>query len=68
MEFTVSEAEAYAQEGRLEEWVHMFLLGPGHNPAFSQGLKLQPRYWAGPLQIDLDLLEPSAGPEPEREY
>jgi len=59
---------AYAQEGRVEEWVHAYLSGPGGNQPFSEGLRLAPRYWSGPVLIRLELLARCYGPEPTMEY
>ena len=67
--FSVSAAQQYARKGRLEEWVHMYLT-TGHwaNPAFSEGLKLQQRWWIGPTEIELATLSRAVGPEPGMEY
>lgn len=58
----------HAAEGRLEEWVHSFLHGPGDNVPLSDGLKRQPRYWIGPVEAPLALLERCCGPEIGLEY
>ncbi|MBO7744576.1 ParB N-terminal domain-containing protein [Paenibacillus sp. MWE-103] len=68
MTFTPQEAAAYAAEGCLEEWVHLFLKTAGGNLPFSDGLKLQKRYWAGPVLLPLGELERCCGPEPEMEF
>jgi hypothetical protein len=41
---TLSSAMQYAKAGKIEEWVHTYLLSDGHNKAFSDGLKLFDRY------------------------
>lgn len=68
MIFSVGEAQKYANKGLLEEWVHEFLMTAGKNPEFSEGLKLQKRYWTGPLEMDLDRIERCCGPEESMEY
>lgn len=68
MTFTVEEAISFSKEGRIEEWVHLFLNSVGDNVPFSEGLKLEKRYWTGPLLIKLDKLRRCCGPEPEMEY
>ncbi len=57
-----------ARRGQIEAWVHEFLLGVGRNAPFSEGLKLQPRFWLGPLEMPLDALEICCGPDPDLEY
>ena len=64
-------ALAWAKDGRLEEWVHHYLLsgkGGSTNPAFSAGLKREMRWWNGPIQLNLEILSPAVGPDPEMEY
>ena len=68
MKFTVEEALSFSKEGRVEEWVHLFLNSVGDNVPFSEGLKLERRYWTGPLLIKFDKLRRCCGPEPEMEY
>ncbi|MFZ5824527.1 MAG: chromosome partitioning protein ParB, partial [Bacillota bacterium] len=53
-----------AQEGRLEEWVHTFLESIGGNVPMSDGLRLQPRFWVGPVVIPLDRLARGWAPPP----
>lgn len=57
-----------AREGRIEEWVHDFLLAPGDNAALSQGLRRMERHWVGPVELPIRWLERCCGPEPEIEY
>lgn len=68
MTFTVEEAMSFSKEERIEEWVHLFLNSVGDNVPFSEGLKLEKRYWTGPLLIKLDKLKRCCGPEPNMEY
>jgi hypothetical protein len=68
MSFNVEEAIAYGKEGKIEEWVHAFLNSVGDNVPFSEGLKLEKRYWTGPLLISIDKLKRCCGPEPGMEY
>lgn len=61
--FNVKEAIEFSKEGRIEEWVHLFLNSVGDNVPFSEGLKLQKRYWLGPIMMELDRLNRCCGPE-----
>lgn len=65
---TLSSAREYAEEGRIEEWVHGYLLGEGHNKPFSDGLKLCPRYYTEPLELPLSTLCRCCGPEENMPY
>ena len=53
----------YAQAGKLEDWVHVFLLSDGNNKAFSDGLKLNSRVFYGPVKMPLRLFTRGGGPE-----
>ena len=66
--FTVGEALEYASKGLIEDWVHLFLNSVGDNIPFSEGLKLQKRYWLGPVFMELDYLKRCCGPEPEMKF
>jgi hypothetical protein len=66
--FTPDIALQCAEEGRLEEWLHDFLLTVGKNAPLSHGLRLQERYWFGPCQFPLHLLTPCCGPDDGMEY
>lgn len=68
MKFTINEAVSYSKDGRIEEWVHLFLNSVGGNPPFSQGLKLEKRYWLGPVHIEISKLKRCCGPEPEMQF
>ena len=65
---SLSNAQAFAKAGKLEEWVHRYLLTDGHNKAFSDGLKLFPRYFSGPFTMPLHLLKRCCGPEANMKY
>ena len=60
---TLSSAVQYAEAGKLEEWVHSYLLSDGHNKEFSDGLKLFDRYFLGPVKMPLSLFPRCCGPE-----
>ena len=67
--FTVAAARAYAQRGRLEAWIHAYLLGgEWANAPLSSGLKLQRRWWRGPIEVNLDAVKRCCGPEREMEF
>jgi len=60
---TLSSAQNYARAGKLEDWVHAYLLTDGHNKAFSDGLKLFERTFYGPAKMPLSLFNRCCGPE-----
>lgn len=60
---TLTSAKAYAERGQLEEWIHLYLNAHGNNPAFSQGLKICPRTYLGPVKAPLSLFRRCCGPE-----
>jgi hypothetical protein len=66
--FSVDSAQTFSREGRIAEWVHAFLLGPGDNKALSDGLKRDHRHWIGPIQVPIKWLDRCCGPEREMEY
>lgn len=61
-------AKAYAEAGKLDTWIHLYLNEEGRNIPFSDGLKLFDRYYIGPIQMPLNLFKRCAGPEPEMKY
>jgi hypothetical protein len=69
LEFDTRSAQRFAREGRIEEWIHKYLMaGPGTNPEFSLGLKMQKRWWKGPVEVPIGSLARCVGPEPGMEY
>lgn len=65
---TLSSAIGFAKNGKLEEWVHTYLLSDGHNREFSDGLKLFDRYFLGPVKMPLALFKRCCGPEEDMKY
>ena len=65
MEFksTTASSIEFANENKLEEWVHLFLCSEGNNKPFSDGLKLEPRFFHSPQIIDLEIFNRCCGPE-----
>ena len=69
MEFNLASAREFAENGRSEEWIHAYLTtGNWANSGLSDGLKLQKRYWRGPLKLSLDDIIRTCGPEPAMKY
>lgn len=60
---TLSCAKSYAKLGRLEEWIHLYLLSDGNNKDFSDGLKLFKRSYLGPVTMPLSFFKRCCGPE-----
>lgn len=65
---SLSSAIGYARNGKLEEWVHTYLLSDGHNKEFSDGLKLFDRYFLGPVKMPLSLFKRCCGSEKDMTY
>ena len=65
---TLSSAKAYADAGKLDAWIHLFLNEEGRNIPFSDGLKLFDRYYFSPAEFPVSLFRRCAGPEPEMKY
>lgn len=65
---TLTSAREHAAQGRLEDWIHAYLLSDGRNEPFSQGLRRAPRQYMGPLTLPLALLERCCGPEPDMRF
>ena len=71
LELDTLSAQKWAEAGNIEAWVHKYLLsgkGGRSNPAFSEGLKREKRWWNGPIELPLTALSPAVGPEPGLEY
>jgi hypothetical protein len=69
LQFNLSTAQSFAQAGRIDEWIYAYLgAGEWANTGLSDGLKLQRRWWNGPLETPLDALTRMCGPEPEIPY
>ena len=68
-EFSSLAARDAAAHGQLEAWLYHYLqAGEWANPGLLSGLQLQPRWWLGPLEVELDRLIRCCGPEPWMEY
>ena len=65
---TLSSAKAYADAGKLDAWIHLFLNEEGRNIPFSDGLKLFDRYYFSPAEFPVSLFRRCAGPEEEMKY
>lgn len=65
---TLSSAVGYAHNGKLEEWIHTYLLSDGHNKELSDGLKLFDRYFLGPIKMPLSLFKRCCGPEDDMKW
>lgn len=69
LEFDTGSAQRYARAGKIEEWIQKYLsTGRWANPGLSQGLKLQKRWWNGPIEVNLTSLSRIVGPETGMEY
>jgi len=69
MDFSVSTAIDYARAGQLEDWIHAYLTsGSWANDGLADGLRLQKRWWLGPISVESTELIRACGPEPWMEY
>ena len=71
LELDTVSAQRWAEDGKVEEWVHKYLLsgkGGRTNAEFSEGLKRERRWWNGPLELNITDLSPIVGTEPGMEY
>jgi hypothetical protein len=67
--FNLDTAQRYAEAGELSDWIHLYLTtGNRANKPLSDGLKLVPRWWVGPLKIPLTEIERVCGPEEGMEF
>ena len=60
---TLTYAKKWAEAGKLEEWVHAYLLSDGDHKEFSEGLKLVDRIFLGPVTMPVKLFTRCSGPE-----
>lgn len=65
---TLSGARAYAEAGKLDAWIHLYLNEEGRNIPFSDGLKLFDRYYIAPALMPLRLFTRCTGPEESMRY
>jgi len=71
LELDTSSAQKWAHAGKVEAWVHKYLLsgkGGKTDPEFSEGLKRERRWWNGPVELGLNDLSPAVGTDPGMEY
>lgn len=71
LELYTGSAIKWARDGKIEAWVHGYLLtskGGRTNPEFSEALKREKRWWNGPLELNLTDLSPAVGTAPGLEY
>lgn len=69
MDYSVPTAIEYARSGRIEEWIQAYLTsGTWANQGLANGLKLQKRWWLGPVSVSLTEMVRACGPEAWMEY
>lgn len=68
-ERTIQGALDAAAAGQINDWVDQFLSsGLGANTVMAAGLRVQRRWWIGPILLPIDSLVRLCGPEPEMQY
>lgn len=65
---TLASARQFAQAGRLEDWVHLYLHAEGDNVPFSDGIKKVPRCFFGLTEMPISMFERICGPEEGMKY
>ncbi len=60
---TLTNAIECADHGKLEEWIHTYLLSDGDNKPFSDGLRMLDRIYHAPVSFPLSMLQRNTGPE-----
>lgn len=65
---SLSSAKAYADAGKLDTWIHLYLNEEGRNIPFSDGLKLFDRYYFSPALFPIRLFKRCTGPEEDMKY
>jgi len=66
--YTINEIIEFSKNKNIEDWVHEFLISSGDNTALSEGLKKNKRYWIGPIEVNLNILQRCCGPEKNMEF
>lgn len=61
--FTLATALQFAEEGKIEEWIHLFLNCESNNVPFSEGLRLEKRFFIPPVKMPLNQFTRCCGPE-----
>lgn len=65
---SLSSAIAYADEEKIDAWIHLYLNEEGRNIPFSDGLKLFDRYYIAPALFPLSFFTRCTGPEENMKY
>ncbi len=65
---TLTSAIECAAHGKLEEWIHAYLLSDGDNKPLSDGLRMLDRIYHAPVSFPLSMLQRSAGPEADMRW
>lgn len=65
---SLESAKAFAEHGKIEDWIHEYLLSDGNNKALSDGLSLKRRIYLGPIEFPTELLCRCCGPEPDMRF
>ena len=63
LDFTVNEAIEFSKENRLDEWLQLFLREDkkdkfNANTALADGINLEERFFYGPVEFDLQMINP----------
>ena len=69
MSFDLASCVVAGNTGGIYAWIDRYLrAGPWADEGLRTGLRLQRRFWIGPLRISLSRLVRCCGPEPAMEY
>ncbi len=62
---TLTKAKEYAETGKIDEWLQLFLRADGKNIVLADGLLLEKRYYIGVKEIPIQLLSEVKSGTPE---
>lgn len=62
---TLAQAKEYNDNGRIEEWIQLFLRNDGENVVLADGLLLEKREYLGLVKLNLSLLKNIKSGAPE---
>jgi hypothetical protein len=70
LEFTATEAQKFAEDNRLGEWVELLLTSSRFSPNLDMAdqLRQRPTFWRGPIMHPLNELVRVCGPEPQMTF
>ncbi len=62
---TLTKAKEFAEAGKIDRWLQLFLRGDGKNIALADGLLLEERFYIGIKEIPIEILSAIKSGAPE---